>query len=96
MTTNITNNPTNKQIDLTAMVVAYNATKKAERKAQSIKWVEENLLPQLVSLAKKGERFYQIKTPASVELEEVIKALHERAICTANRAGYRGEISITW
>lgn len=96
MTTDIAINPTIKKIDLAEKAEACCAIKKAATKARSVKWVEETLLPRLILLAENGNRFYQGALPADVDAEEVIKALHERAICTASRAGHRGEISIIW
>lgn len=95
MTTNTTTTPI-KKVDLTAKSQAYYAAKRAEKKARSINWVEETLLPQLTALAESGSRFYSVKPPADVEMEDVIKALHERANCSASRYGYQGKISISW
>ena len=96
MTTNTTTAPIIKKIDLTAKTQAYYAAKRAEKKARGIQWVEETLLPQLTALAESGSRFYCIKPPADLELDDVIKALHERANCSASRSGYQGKISISW
>ena len=91
-----TTNTTTKKIDLTAKTQAYYANKRAETKAKGIRYVEETLLPQLIAQADSGSRFFSIKPPADVELEDVIKALHERANCNASRTGYKGKISISW
>lgn len=91
-----TNTTTIKKIDLTAKSQAYYANKRAETRARGIRYVEETLLPQLIAQADNGGRFFSVKPPADVELEDVIKALHERATCNASRTGYHGKISITW
>ena len=93
-TTNTT--ATVKKIDLTAKTQAYYANKRAETRARGIRYVEETLLPQLIAQAESGSRFYSVKPPADVELEDVIKALQERANCSASRTGYQGKISISW
>ena len=90
------NTTTAKKIDLTAKTEAYYANRRAEKRTRGIRYVEETLLPQLVAQADTGSRFFSVKPPADVELEDVIKALHERANCNASRTGYRGKISITW
>lgn len=88
--------PTSKKVDLTAKTDGYFANARAERKARSVRYVDEVLLPQLVVLAENGSRFYCTKPPADVELEDVIKALHEKANCRASRTGYQGKVSISW
>lgn len=94
---NTTNNTTAiKKIDLTAKTQAYYANMRAEKRARGIRYVEEALLPQLITQAERGGRFFSVKPPADVELDDVIKALHERANCNASRTGYQGKISITW
>ena len=91
-----TNTTATKKVDLTAKSQAYYANKRAETRARGIRYVEETLLPQLIAQADNGGRFFSVKPPADVELEDVIKALHERANCSAGRTGYQGKISITW
>lgn len=88
--------PTSKKVDLTAKTEGYFANIRAEKRARGIRYVDEVLLPQLVTLAENGSRFYCTKPPADVELEDVIKALHEKANCRASRTGYQGKISISW
>lgn len=94
----ITNTNTTKtaKIDLTAKAAAYYANKRAAKRAHSIAYVEETLLPQLVAQAEVGSRFYSVKPPVDVNLEDVIEALQERANCSASRSGYQGKISISW
>lgn len=94
MTTNTTT--TTKKIDLTAKTEAYYAAKRAEKRARGIAYVEETLLPQLTALAETGSRFCCTKPPVDVDLDDVIKAIHERANCRASRSGYQGKISISW
>lgn len=91
-----TNTATVKKIDLTAKTEAYYANKRAEKRARGIRYVEETLLPQLIAQADNGGRFFSVKPPIDVELDDVIKALHERANCSASRTGYQGKISISW
>ena len=91
-----TNTATVKKIDLTAKTEAYYANKRAEKRARGIRYVEETLLPQLIAQADNGGRFFSVKPPIDVELDDVIKALHERANCSASRTGYQGKISVSW
>ena len=93
-----TNTDTTKtaKIDLTAKAEAYYATVRAERKARSIAYVEETLLPQLTALAESGSRFYCTKPPVDVDLDDVVEALYKRANCQACRSGFQGKISIVW
>ena len=95
-TTNTNNTTAINKIDLTAKTQAYYASKRAEKRARGIRYVEETLLPQLIAQAENGSRFFSVKPPVDVELEDVIKALQERANCSASRTGYQGKISITW
>ena len=90
-----TTNTTTK-IDLTAKAQAYHARLRAEKKARGIRFVEETLLPQLINLADEGMHYYSVKPPVDVDLDDVLKALLERANCSASRTGYQGKISITW
>lgn len=96
MSTTTATAPTPKKVDLTAKTEGYFAYLRAEKRARGIRYVEEVLLPQLITLAENGSRFYCTKPPADVELEDVIKALHEKANCRASRTGYQGKISISW
>ena len=95
ITTN-TNTIQTAKIDLTAKAAAYYANQRAAKRARGIAYVEETLLPQLITQAEAGSRYYSIKPPVDVESDDVIKALHERANCRASYSGYNGKISITW
>lgn len=95
-TTTTTAVPAPKKVDLTAKTEGYYSDRRAEKRARGIRYVEQVLLPQLITLAECGSRFYSTKPPADVELEDVIKALHEKANCRASRTGYQGKISISW
>lgn len=95
-TTTTVATPTPKKVDLTAKTESYYANRRAEKRARGILYVEQVLLPQLITLAESGSRFYSTRPPADVELEDVIKALHEKANCRASRTGYQGKISISW
>ena len=94
-TTNTTTTTINK-IDLTAKAQAYHTRLRAEKRARGIRFVEDTLLPQLIDLAEGGIHFYSVKPPIDVDLDDVIKALHERANCSASKSGYQGKISISW
>ena len=96
MNTNTTTTTATKKVDLTSKTTTYYANKRAETRARGVRYVEETLLPQLIALAESGSSFYSTKPPADVELEDVIKALQERANCSARRTGYQGKISISW
>lgn len=96
VTTTNTNIAKTAKIDLTAKATAYYASKRAAKRARSIAYVEETLLPQLVAQAESGSRYYSVKPPADVELNDVIEALQERANCKASCSGYNGKISVTW
>ena len=95
-TTNTTTATPTKKVDLTARTESYYANRRAEKRARGIRYVEDTLLPQLITQADNGGRFFSVKPPADVELDDVIKALHERANCSASRTGYQGKISISW
>ena len=95
ITTN-TNTAKTAKIDLSAKADAYYANKRAAKRARGIAYVEETLLPQLVTQAEAGSRYYSVKPPVDVELSDVIEALQERANCRASRSGYDRKISITW
>lgn len=87
---------TTEKIDLTAKSEAYYANKRAEKRVRGIRYVEETLLPQVIAQADSGSRFFSVKPPADVELNDVIEALQEKANCNARRISYQGKISITW
>lgn len=93
---NTTTNSTFEKINLTAKVETFYADKKAKLEARSITYVEKVLLPKLVGLAEAGTRYDCVLPPEDVDINIVIKALHERAVCSASLAGYGGKISITW
>lgn len=95
-TTTNTNTTKTAKIDLTAKAAAYYASKRAAKRARGIAYVEETLLPQLIIQAEAGSRYYSVKPPVDVELDDVVEALHERANCKASCSGYQGKISITW
>lgn len=94
-TTNASTTKTAK-VDLTAKAAAYYANKRAARRARGIAYVEGTLLPQLIIQAEAGIRYYSIKPPADVDLDDVIEALHERVNCKASHTGHNGKVSISW
>lgn len=85
-----------KKIDLTAISQSYFAQKRAEKKARSLTYVEDTLLPSLINAAKTGTRFYCLKIPVELSSDDVITALHERTNCKVSHTGREGKISISW
>jgi ABC-type sulfate transport system substrate-binding protein len=83
------------KIDLTARALAYAERKKAEKRAKTVEYVE-NLLAELVKKADEGGRSATAIVPYEIEIGDVIKLMHERAVCTVSRVGVNHKIFISW